>query len=75
MGRVMLATSDLPRRYWPWAYKYACRILNIVASSPVASKSPFELMRGEKPDAWWVVRWGAKVTVKYKEGKVPQGHA
>ena len=50
MARTMLAESSLPKKFWAEAINIACHILNRAVVRPILNKTPYELLRGKKPN-------------------------
>ena len=48
-ARILMASSNAPRKYWEFAVMTACYLIN---RSPVylSDKTPVEIVTGEKPD-------------------------
>jgi hypothetical protein len=55
----LLADSGLKDRYWAEALLHACYLLN--TSSSTGGKSPWEQLKGKKPDASVLRVWGCKL--------------
>ena len=50
MARTMLAESGLPKKFWAEAINTACHILNRVMVRPILNRTPYELLKGKKPN-------------------------
>ncbi|XP_057802878.1 uncharacterized protein LOC131018175 [Salvia miltiorrhiza] len=50
MARVMLASKKLAQRFWAEAVSTACHINNRVNIKPGTFKTPYEILRGKKPN-------------------------
>ena len=49
-ARSMLATFDLPSKWWPYAICYAAYVRNRSPSQSLHGKSPFEIRHGQLPN-------------------------
>ncbi len=47
---MMLAESALPKKFWAEAINTVCHILNKSMVRPILNKTPYELLRGKKPN-------------------------
>ena len=63
MARTMLIASCLPRNFWTEAINTACYILNRVLIRPITSKTPYELLKGVKPNISYFRVFGCKCFV------------
>ncbi|XP_021741922.1 uncharacterized protein LOC110708121 [Chenopodium quinoa] len=68
MARTMLIASDLPRNFWAEAVNTACYIINRVMLRPTLNKTPYELMKGRKPNISHLRAFGCKCFV-HNNGK------
>ena len=50
MARTMLAKSSLPKKFWAEAINTACHILNRAMVRPILNRTPYELLKGKKPN-------------------------
>ncbi|XP_038989467.1 uncharacterized protein LOC120113034, partial [Phoenix dactylifera] len=50
MARTMLCESDLPKYFWAEAINTACHILNRALVRSILKKTPYELIKGKKPN-------------------------
>ena len=60
MARTMLAESGLPKKFWAEAINTACHILNKVMVRLILNKTPYELLRGKKPNVSYFKPFGVK---------------
>ncbi|XP_021717826.1 uncharacterized protein LOC110685579 [Chenopodium quinoa] len=68
MARTMLISSRLPRNFWAEAVNTACYILNRVSVRAITNKTPYELMKGKKPNISYFRSFGCKCFV-HNNGK------
>ncbi|XP_021732310.1 uncharacterized protein LOC110699127 [Chenopodium quinoa] len=68
MVRTMLISSRLPRNFWAEAVNTACYILNRVSVRAITNKTPYELMKGRKPNISYFRSFGCKCFV-HNNGK------
>ena len=68
MARTMLIASGLPRNFWAEAVNTACYIINRVMIRPITNKTPYELMKGRKPNVSHLRSFGCKCFV-HNNGK------
>jgi len=50
MARTMLLSSKLPHSFWAEAVNTACYIINRYMTRPLVEKTPYELLKGRKPN-------------------------
>ena len=50
MARTMLAGSRLPKKFWAEAINTTCHILNRAMVRPILKRTPYELLKGKKPN-------------------------
>ena len=61
MCRALLATSGLPKKAWPIAFRHAVYLYNKMTHPHLENKiSPYEKLRGEKPDLSIVRTFGSR---------------
>ena len=61
MCRALLATSGLPKKAWPIAFRHAVYLYNRMPHPHLENKiSPYEKLRGEKPDLSIVRTFGSR---------------
>ncbi|XP_021734165.1 uncharacterized protein LOC110700891 [Chenopodium quinoa] len=68
MERTMLISSGLPRNFWAEAVNTACYILNKVSIRAITNKTPYELMKGRKPNISYFRSFGCRCFV-HNNGK------
>ena len=68
MARTMLIASGLPRNFWAEAVNTACYILNRVSIRAMTDKTPYELLKGRKPNISYFRAFGCKCFV-HNNGK------
>ncbi|XP_021759157.1 uncharacterized protein LOC110724067 [Chenopodium quinoa] len=68
MARTMLISSRLPRNFWAEAVNTTCYILNRVSVRAITNKTPYELMKGRKPNISYFRSFGCKCFV-HNNGK------
>ena len=68
MVRSMMSYSQLPISFWGHALQTACYILNDVPTK-AASKTPYELWRGRKPNLSHLRIWGCPAHILEKDAK------
>jgi len=61
MARTMLLCSKLPRNFWAEAVSTACYIRNRVMIRSLLNKTPYELLRGRKPNVSHFRCFGSKM--------------
>ena len=62
-ARAMLADSDLPITYWPYAIEYACHIQNRTGRRAFNYKSPHEILFNQIPNLKHLVKFGSRCFV------------
>ena len=60
MVRTMLTESGLPKKIWAEAINTTCHILNRAMVRPILNKTPYELLRGKKPNISYFKSFGVK---------------
>jgi len=65
-ARAMLLASGLPKSLWVDAVQHANWLRNRLSTKPIG-RTPFEVLKGEKPDLGLARVWGSRVFVKAKE--------
>ncbi|KAK2369267.1 putative mitochondrial protein [Trifolium repens] len=50
LARTMLSDSNLPKYFWADAVSTACYVSNRVIIRPILKKTPYELLKGRKPN-------------------------
>ena len=70
MARMMLAESGLPKKFWTEAINTACHILNKVMIRPILNKTPYELLKGKKPNISYFKLFGVKYFVHNNNRKI-----
>src|ERR1700732_3554157 len=60
MGRTMLSENALPRFFWAEATRCACYIQNRTLIRPKTKKTPYDLLKGRKPDVSFFRVFGCK---------------
>ena len=50
LARTMLNEGNLPKYFWADAINTACYVMNRVLIRPILDKTPYELLRGRKPN-------------------------
>jgi hypothetical protein len=70
--RAMLVDSGLPKSLWGHAIQYAVWLSNRMPTKALAkhSKTPYEMLYGQKPDLSKAHRWGCEIFVKKLSGKL-----
>ena len=68
MARTMLIASSLPRNFWAEAVNTACYIINRVMIRSILNKTPYELLKGRKPNIAYLRAFGCKCFV-HNNGK------
>ena len=68
MARTMLIESCLPKSFWAEAVNTACHMLNRLMLRPQMKKTPYELLRGRKPNIAYFRTFGCKCYV-HNNGK------
>ena len=68
MARTMLIASSLPRNFWAEAVNTACYIINRVMIRAILNKTPYELLKGIKPNISYFRAFGSKCFV-HNNGK------
>ncbi|XP_021728379.1 uncharacterized protein LOC110695459 [Chenopodium quinoa] len=63
MARTMLISSGVPRNFWAEAVNTACYILNRVSVRAITNKTPYELIKGRKPNISYFRYFGCKCFV------------
>ena len=72
LARTMLKESNVPKYFWADAVNTACYVLNRVLIRPHLNKTPYELLKGRKPNISHFHVFGCKVFV-LNNGKEPVG--
>ena len=69
MARMMLAESDLLKKFWAETINTACHILNRAMVRPILNRTSYELLKGKKPNISYFKPFGVKYFVhnNYKE--------
>ncbi|XP_021714891.1 uncharacterized protein LOC110682855 [Chenopodium quinoa] len=67
MARTMLIASGLPRNFWAEAVNTACYIINRAMLRPMLDKTPYELLKGRKPNIAHLRAFGCKC-FEYEDG-------
>nr|XP_009778715.1 PREDICTED: uncharacterized protein LOC104228028 [Nicotiana sylvestris] len=70
--RTMLISSGLPKNFWAKAINTACCLLNRCMIKPILKKTPYELLRGRKPNITNLRAFGCKYFM-YNNGKEALG--
>ncbi|XP_021747861.1 uncharacterized protein LOC110713721 [Chenopodium quinoa] len=68
MARTMLISSGLPRNFWAEEVNTTCYILNRVSVRAITNKTPYELIKGRKPNISYFRSFGCKCFV-HNNGK------
>ncbi|XP_070008199.1 uncharacterized protein [Nicotiana sylvestris] len=68
MARTMLLSSKLPHSFWAEAVNTACYIINRCMTRPLVEKTPYELLKGRKPNISYLRTFGCKCYV-HNNGK------
>ncbi|CAM8889644.1 unnamed protein product [Rhodiola kirilowii] len=68
MTRTMLIESRLARSFWAEAMNAACYVLNRCYLRPILNKTPYELLKGRKPNILHLRVFGSKCYV-HNNGK------
>ncbi|CAM8946439.1 unnamed protein product [Rhodiola kirilowii] len=68
MSRTMLIASKVPKSFWAEAVFAACHILNRASLRVMLDKTPYELLRGRKPNISHLKVFGCKCFV-HNNGK------
>ncbi|CAH9079864.1 unnamed protein product [Cuscuta europaea] len=63
MTRTMLISSGLARNFWAEALNTACYIINRAMIRPLLGKTPYELLKGRKPNISHLRTFGCKCFV------------
>ena len=63
MARIMLAESGLPKKFWAEAINTTCHILNRAIIRPILNRTPYELLKGKKPNVSYFKLFGVKYFV------------
>lgn len=63
MARTMLHESDLPRKFWSYAYSTAAYMHNRIPNSRTGNKCPIQIFYGTDPDPNSIYPFGAKAIV------------
>ena len=50
LGRTMINEHNLPKYFWADAINTACYVLNRILICPILNKTPYELLKGRKPN-------------------------
>ncbi|CAM8903741.1 unnamed protein product [Rhodiola kirilowii] len=64
MSRTMLIASGVPKSFWAEAVYAACHILNRASLRSMIGKTPYELLRGRKPNIAHLKVFGCKYYVQ-----------
>ena len=56
----MLTESGLPKKFWAEAINKACHILNRTMVRPILNRTPYELLKGKKPNVSYFKLFGVK---------------
>ena len=67
MTRIMLVASGLPRNFWAEALNTSCYIINRCMIRPLLNKTPYELLKGRKPNIMHLRVFGCKCFVHIME--------
>jgi hypothetical protein len=70
--RALLATANLPQRYWPYAMEYACHLQNRTGRRAFHYKSPHEILLNQKPVLSNLVKFGLKCWVHTATNATPK---
>ncbi|XP_070028917.1 uncharacterized protein [Nicotiana sylvestris] len=68
MARTMLLSSKLPHSFWAEAVNIACYIIHRCMTRPLVEKTPYELLKGRKPNIFHLRAFGCKCYV-HNNGK------
>ena len=60
MARTLLAESDLPKKFWAEVINTAYHILNRAMVRPILNRTPYELLKGKKPNVSYFKLFGVK---------------
>src|SRR4051812_39401699 len=63
LARTMLNESNLPKYFWADAISTACYVLNRIIIRPILNKTPYELLKGRKPNVSHLHVFGCKCFV------------
>ncbi|XP_070014477.1 uncharacterized protein [Nicotiana sylvestris] len=63
MARTMLLSSKLPHNFWAEAVNTACYIISRCMTRPLIEKTPYELLKGRKPNISHLRAFGCKCYV------------
>ena len=70
MTRTMLIASGLARNFWAEALNTSCYIINRCMIRPILNKTPYELLKGRKPNLMHIRVFGCKRFV-HNMGRMP----
>ena len=68
MTRTMLIASGLPKNFWAEALNTSCYIINRCMIRPILNKTPYELLKGRKPNIMHLRTFGCRCFV-HNNGK------
>src|SRR4051812_45106247 len=63
LARTMLNEGSLPKYFWDDAISTACYVLNRILIRPILNKTPYELLKGRKPNISHLHVFGCKCFV------------
>ena len=63
LARTMLNEGGLPKYFWADAISTACYVLNRILIRPILNKTPYELLKGRKPNLSHLHVFGCKCFV------------
>ncbi|XP_070019627.1 uncharacterized protein [Nicotiana sylvestris] len=63
MARTMLLSSKMPHSFWAEAVNTTCYIINRCITRPLIEKTPYELLKGRKPNISHLRAFGCKYFV------------
>lgn len=49
-GLALLAHTSIPLKFWPYAFKHAMKLINLLPSTSLENKSPFFTLHKTEPD-------------------------
>ncbi|KAK1679423.1 hypothetical protein QYE76_040271 [Lolium multiflorum] len=70
MARTMLSEFNSPHNFWGEAISTAVHYSNRLFLRPLHTKTPYELLTGNKPNVMYICVFGCKCLVKNNKGKL-----
>jgi hypothetical protein len=63
LGRTMINENNIPKYFWADAINTTCYVLNRILIRPILNKTPYELLKGRKPNVSHLHIFGCKCFV------------